>query len=57
MVCIRYQKLVRLELDKLGLHYCYVNIGKAEIVKNLLPEQLEQLYKGFTFYLNAMLYS
>ncbi len=57
MVCIRCQKLVRLELDKLGLHYCYVNIGKAEIVKNLLPEQLEQLYKGFTFYLNAMLYS
>ena len=57
MVCIHCQKVVRSELDKLGLHYCYVNIGKAEIVKNLLPEQLEQLDKGFTFYLNVMLYS
>ncbi len=57
MVCICCQRVVRLELDKLGLHYSYVNIGKAEIIKNLLPEQLEQLDKGFTFYLNVMLYS
>ncbi len=57
MLYIFCQKVVRSELDKLGLHYCFVNIGKAEIVKNLLPEQLEQFDKGFTFYLNVMLHS
>jgi AraC-like DNA-binding protein len=43
MVCIRCQMVVKAELKKLGLHYMDVKIGEAEIVGNMLPEQLEQL--------------
>ena len=46
MVCIRCQMVVKSELEKLGLHYTYVNIGEADIVENALPEQLEQLNEG-----------
>jgi AraC-like DNA-binding protein len=43
MVCIRCQMVVRAELEKLGLKYVYVNIGEADIVEEILPEQLEKL--------------
>jgi len=43
MVCIRCQMFVKAELEKLGLHYVYVKIGEAEIIENILPEQLNQL--------------
>jgi AraC-like DNA-binding protein len=43
MVCIRCQIVVKSELEKLGLHYIYVKIGEADIIEDILPEQLEQL--------------
>lgn len=46
MVCVRCQMVVKSELEKLGLHHTYVKIGEAEIVENLLNEQLEQLNIG-----------
>jgi len=38
--------VVKAELEKLGLHYTYVNIGEAEIVENLQNEKLELLNTG-----------
>ncbi len=43
MVCIRCQMVVKAELEKLGLQYVYVKIGEANIIENILPEQLDQL--------------
>jgi len=43
MVCIRCQIVVKSELEKLGLKYINVKIGEADIVEDILPEQLEQL--------------
>lgn len=38
--------VVKSELEKLGVQYTYVKIGEAEIVENLLPEQLEKFNIG-----------
>ena len=46
MVCIRCQMVVKAELEKLGLHYVDVKIGEADIIDNILPEQLQQLDKA-----------
>jgi AraC-like DNA-binding protein len=35
--------VVKSELEKLGLHYVDVKIGEANIIGEILPEQLEQL--------------
>jgi AraC-like DNA-binding protein len=43
MVSIRCKMLVKSELEKLGLHYNTVDLGEAEIVEDLSPEQLKQL--------------
>ena len=43
MVCIRCQIVVKSELEKLDLKYINVKIGEADIVEDILPEQLEQL--------------
>ncbi len=43
MVCIRCQIVVKSELEKLGLPYRNVKIGEADVIGNILPEQLEQL--------------
>ena len=43
MVCIRCQMVVKAELEKLGLQYAYVDIGEADILDPLLPQQLDQL--------------
>jgi AraC-like DNA-binding protein len=34
---------VKSELERLGLNYIYVRIGEADIIGDILPEQLEQL--------------
>ncbi|HCE57773.1 MAG TPA: AraC family transcriptional regulator [Prolixibacteraceae bacterium] len=46
MVCVRCQMVVKTELEKLGLHYTYVKIGEADVVEELLPEQLGKLNTG-----------
>lgn len=46
MVCVRCQMVVKSELEKLGVHYTYVKIGEADIIENLLPEQLEKFNTG-----------
>jgi len=38
--------VVKAELEKLGLHFVDVKIGEANVIENLLPEQLEQLDKA-----------
>ena len=43
MVCIRCEMVVKAELEKLGLPYVYVRIGEADIIGEILPEQIEQL--------------
>jgi AraC-like DNA-binding protein len=43
MVCIRCQMVVKAELEKLGLHYRNVNIGEADILEDINPEQLDLL--------------
>jgi len=43
MVCLRCQMVVQSELEKLGLQYIDVKIGEANIIEQVLPEQLEQL--------------
>lgn len=43
MVCIRCQMVVKAELEKIGLHYVDVKIGEANIIENILPEQMQQL--------------
>ena len=40
MVCIRCKMVVKSELEKLGLHYGPVELGEAEIIENISPEQL-----------------
>jgi YesN/AraC family two-component response regulator len=43
MVCIRCQTVVKTELEKLGLHYFEIKSGEADVIENILPEQLTQL--------------
>lgn len=43
MVCIRCQMVVKTELEHLGLPYVYVNIGEADIIGGIRPDQLLQL--------------
>ena len=43
MVCIRCQMVVKSELEKLGLHYIDVKIGEADIIEQILPEQIQLL--------------
>jgi AraC-like DNA-binding protein len=35
--------IVKSELENLGLHYYDVKIGEADIIENILPEQMEKL--------------
>jgi AraC-like DNA-binding protein len=43
MVCIRCKMVVKSELQKLGLHYIIVNLGEAEIMEEITPEQIANL--------------
>ena len=42
MVCIRCKMVVKDELTKLGLHYTSVELGEADIVETLSPEQQDR---------------
>ncbi|MBK9389265.1 MAG: helix-turn-helix transcriptional regulator [Bacteroidetes bacterium] len=46
MVCTRCKMAVKSELEKLGLHYIIVNLGEAEIMEEISPEQLSDLSVG-----------
>lgn len=46
MVCTRCQLVVKSELEKLGLHYNYVDFGEADIRENITDEQTQQLNTG-----------
>jgi AraC-like DNA-binding protein len=46
MVSIRCKLVVKSELEKLGLHYTTVELGEAEIMENISPEQLNLLDVG-----------
>jgi AraC-like DNA-binding protein len=43
MVCIRCKMVVKSELEKLGLHYVTVDLGEAEIMEEISPEQIVSL--------------
>ena len=43
MVSMRGKMVVKAELEKLGLHYPMVELGKVEIIENISPEQREKL--------------
>jgi len=43
MVCIRCKMVVKDELTKLGLHYTSVELGEADIMETISPEQQAQL--------------
>ena len=42
MVCIRCKMVVKAELENLGLHYTVVELGEAEIMETITPEQHDQ---------------
>jgi AraC-like DNA-binding protein len=46
MVTIRCKMVVKSELEKLGLHYKTVELGEAEIMEDMSPEQLDRLRIG-----------
>lgn len=43
MVCDRCKLAVREELERLGLHYAYIDYGEAEIKENLTEERRSRL--------------
>jgi AraC-like DNA-binding protein len=43
MVSIRCKMLVKVELEKLGLHYTKIELGEAEIVEDISPRQWDEL--------------
>jgi AraC-like DNA-binding protein len=43
MVCIRCKMVVKQVLNKLGYHYCNVEIGSADIAEDIVPSQKEHL--------------
>ena len=43
MVCIRCKMVVKAELQELGLHCTYVELGEAEVLENISPLQREQI--------------
>ena len=42
MVCIRCKMVVKNELTKLGLRYCSIQLGEAELPEGITPEQRER---------------
>ena len=47
MVCIRCQMAVKSELDKLGLQYSNVELGKAEVIDPISKKQMDSLKIAF----------
>jgi AraC-like DNA-binding protein len=46
MVSKRCKMAVQEELDKLDLHYIFVELGEVDVMENLTPEQFEQIRTG-----------
>lgn len=46
MVCMRCKMAVKTELEKLGLHYTYIDFGEAEVREDLSAEQQKFLNAG-----------
>ncbi len=46
MVSLRCKMVVKLELNKLGLHYTKVELGEVEVMENITAEQHNQLKNG-----------
>lgn len=46
MVCIRCKMVVKDELGKLGLHFTSVELGEAEILEDISPQQQQMLKLG-----------
>jgi AraC-like DNA-binding protein len=46
MVCIRCKMVVKSEMDKLGLHYIFVELGEAEIMEEISEKQRNELDAG-----------
>jgi len=46
MVSIRCKMVVKSELDKIGVRYGAIELGKVEIEKSLTPDQHEKLQQG-----------
>jgi AraC-like DNA-binding protein len=46
MVCIRCKMVVKAELEKLGLHYIFVELGEAEVMEKISVEQHDQFREG-----------
>ncbi|MBK6828886.1 MAG: helix-turn-helix transcriptional regulator [Chitinophagaceae bacterium] len=42
MFCIRYKIVVKDVLTRMGLHYSFVELGEADILETITPEQQEQ---------------
>ncbi len=43
MVCIRCKMVVKVELTKIGLHFCSVELGHADIIEDISPGQRDQI--------------
>lgn len=43
MVCIRCKMVVKSELEKIGLHYRFVELGEADVVEELTVDQISAL--------------
>ncbi len=43
MVCIRCKLVVQSELEKMGLHCSKVDLGEAEIIENISPDEMKLL--------------
>jgi AraC-like DNA-binding protein len=43
MVCTRCKMVVKSELERIGLHYSYVELGEVEIMGKITDQQLERL--------------
>jgi len=43
MVCTRCKMVVKSELGKLGLHYTILELGEADVMEDLTPDQLDSL--------------
>jgi YesN/AraC family two-component response regulator len=46
MVCVRCKMVVKSELEKLGLHYSFVELGEAEVFETIDKKQMESLSKA-----------
>ena len=43
MVCIRCKMVIKTELEKLGLHYIFVELGEAEVMETMTTGQHDKL--------------